>query len=270
MHRLIQQVRELWNPVYAPDAEEWEPNYHAEGWTEAGAFSLCIYQIAFDIAEPERTGPLCQAEENNQVLFRPVESLVHDIRSHMSELKPKHKIIQELASLQVAIQRVVDEALPSRADPIRLPEDYEASRHVTNHISGAGIPSELAGTVLIQSPSLDDAENILNPNADDWRASYFASGVRSTDHTPHAGWKMGGCTQHRDIYYVLCQEANEKASPLKWKIFDKNDVDVDVYETLAHFLGEQAKYIEQRPGGHQQEKLPLAERYPPEEGTSLL
>lgn len=84
--------------------------------------------------------------------------------------------------------------------------------------------------------------------------------------------RIGGCTQHRDIYYVLCRKGKpaDENSPLIWKIFDKDDVEVDVYDDLAHFIQEQTKYIEGRPGGHQQEHMFLAERYPPEEGCACL
>lgn len=273
MNRLIKQVRELWNPIHAPEAEEWEPNYHGEGWTEEGAFALCISQLAFcpspSACKPERTGPLCEAEEKNQVLFRSVESLVKDISPPISEPLSENEIREQLASLKGAIQRAYSESCPSEARSIGLPKDYEEVMHITSCIRGAGIPSELAWTTLVNCPP----SSVLNRSTSNhWSNNWsnFAFWVGAGYHTPYAGMRIGGCTQHRDIYYVLCREGKpaDENSPLIWKIFDKDDVEVDVYDDLSHFIQEQTKFIESRHGGHQQEHMFLAERYPPEEGCA--
>lgn len=164
MNRLIKQVRELWDPVYVPEAEEWEPNYHGEGWTEEGAFALCISQLAFcpssSACKPERTGPLCEAEEKNQVLYRPVESLVEDISPPISEPLSENEISEQLASLKAAIQRAYNDSSSSEARSIGLPKDYEELMHITSCIRGAGIPSELAWATLVNCPP----SSVLNPS----------------------------------------------------------------------------------------------------------
>ncbi|KAI5356667.1 hypothetical protein Slin14017_G129500 [Septoria linicola] len=273
MNRLINQVRELWNPIYAPGADVWEDNYHGEGWTEEGAFTLCVSQLAFcpspSACKPKRTGQVCEAEEMNQVLFRPVVSLVEDITPPTAEPLPEGEISGQLVSLRAAIQTAFNESYPSEAKSVELPKDYEELMHITSCIHGAGIPSELAWTTLVECPPT----SIQNPRtSNDWSNdwSHFAYWVGAGYHTPYAGMRIGGCNQHRDIYYVLCRKGKpaDESSPLIWRIFDRIDVELEVYDNLAHFIHEQTKFIEERPGGHRQELMPLAERYPPEEGCA--
>lgn len=84
MKRFTDGARQGWAPE---PPEEWEP--HGEGYTDEGAFALCVYDLAFG-GSPERQGQLCEAEKLDQVLLHPpLDAFVDVIDKPLSNPVPK-------------------------------------------------------------------------------------------------------------------------------------------------------------------------------------
>ena len=84
MKRFIDGIRQKWRPPPTDNSEEGE--YFGEGYTDEGAFNLCVYQNAFADHDPERQGDLCEAEQLNQILLEPpLDALVDRIPRPLRE-----------------------------------------------------------------------------------------------------------------------------------------------------------------------------------------
>ncbi|CZT14918.1 uncharacterized protein RCC_12264 [Ramularia collo-cygni] len=257
--RFIEELRQKWNPP-PPAEEEWEDGYRGEGWTDEGAFALCFYQQATSDSTPPRQGPLCEAEEQNQVLLRPVDSLIDDIRpGPLVNPLPEETIVEALASLREAIQRRVNENSPSEDISVELPTDFEQLLRITNYIGGAGVNSETANTYLVGGIDSLAATGSMNK----WEKWFpWTAVLNRRDFKPFAAWQLGGCNQHRQIYYVLGRDLNDNTAPITWKVFDRNDVEMELFENLTEFLHHETQHIEQTPGGHKQEHILFSDAYP--------
>ncbi|CZT22673.1 uncharacterized protein RCC_08378 [Ramularia collo-cygni] len=207
--------------------------------------------------EPERHEPLCEAEEKNQVLFRSMDSLFVDVvRGPLYDPQPEVKIAEVLAGVQSGLQRQANKTVPSESISLELPKDFEELLRVTDGVTGAGIPSETADTYLVSGIEGLEAESgkpgerhcLIDWWNDDW--------------TVFAAWELGGCTQHRQIFYVLSRDAHNEAAPITWKVFDKNGIELHVYDSVVQFLEHETFHIEQTPGGHKQEQILDSETYP--------
>lgn len=258
--RFVGELKELWSPLPAAD-EEWEEGYRGEGWTDEGAFALCVFQQAMNPNMPyvpHRKPPRCEAEERNQVLPISVESLLeehHIFSGPLFDPQPREKISEALAYLRAMLQQQADDHGLSEGITVELPKDFEDLLRVSDGINGAGIPSETAETWLVGGLG----RLVGDQGAPGGSINAF---ILSEGCTPYAAWELGGCTQHRQIYYVLCRESGKDAASLVWKIFDRADVELDVYDNLAEFISHQTEHIEKRPGGHQQEHILYASSYP--------
>lgn len=259
--RFCDDIRQKWNPLPPPPEDEfWEEGHRGEGWTEEGAFAMCVYQEAVGSPTdnlPERQEPLCEAEIRKQVLFRPLDSLLGEIRhGPLFDPQPEEKIREALATLKADLQRQADETAPTESISVELPKDFEQLVRITDGVSGAGVPSETAGTYLAPGISRLQVES-GRPGESEYLDRWWCE-----DWTPFAAWKLGGCTQHRQIYYVLCRDSHNTGAPIAWRVFDKNDIELEVYDSFSEFLEHQTLHIEARPGGHKQEHVLFLSRYP--------
>lgn len=206
---------------------------------------------------PERSGPLCEAEKKNQVLFRTMDQLLGDVR-HGPLFNPQSegKITACLAALKAGLQRQADDTVSSEPISVELPADLEELLRVTDGISGAGVPSETADTWLV------GGIRGLEPERGKPGERHYLYNWWRKHWVPFAAFELGGCTQHRQIYYVLCRDAHDDAAPIAWRVMDRDDVELDVYNSLAEFLEHETLHIEERAGGHKQELILYDDRYP--------
>ncbi|KAK5734517.1 hypothetical protein LTR17_008877 [Elasticomyces elasticus] len=243
MARFTEEVRQMWasNP---PEEEDWDP--WGEGYTDEGAFTLCVYKLAF-LGSPERHGQLCEAEEKDQVLLHlPVDALGEKIRAPLRSPAPQGELEEKLCSLRTQLQDQLDQSVASNTKSIQLPGDFKDLMLITNGIRGAGVPAETAYTVLVYPVK----EHYAGPKS----LRYILRRAESEGFTPLAGWEIGSCQQHRHIYYVFCHKKGDTTPDNAfWRIFDKVDVDCDEYENLADFIQHETVYVEDNPGGAQQE-----------------
>lgn len=148
----VQEIRERWHPL-PPAEHDGEPGYRAKGWTDEGAFAMCVFQQAmgpYMSIKPKRCGSLCEAEGKNQVLLRPLDALLCDIRSGpLFVPQPRNQISEALTALRGGLQRQATETMPSEPISVGVPGDLEELLHVTDGVAGAGLPSETANTYLI-------------------------------------------------------------------------------------------------------------------------
>ncbi|KAK5675698.1 hypothetical protein LTS10_011798 [Elasticomyces elasticus] len=243
MERFTEEVRQMWasNP---PEEEDWDPR--GEGYTDEGAFTLCVYKLAF-LGSPERQGQLCEAEEKDQVLLHlPVNALAEQICAPLTHPAPQGELEEKLSSLKAQLQDQLNQSVASNTRSIQLPKDFKDVMLMTNGICGAGVPAETAYTVLVYPLN----EHYARPNS----LRYILRRAESEGFTPLAGWEIGSCQQHRQIYYVFCHKKGDTSPDnASWRIFDKVDVVCDEYENLADFLQHETAYVEDNPGGAQQE-----------------
>lgn len=221
---------------------------------------MCVFEEALGSnmgIRPDRQEPLCEAERKNQVLFRSMDEIFKEIRhGPLFDPQPEHKISEALAVLKADLQRQVDETVPSKNITVDLPEGLEELLKITDGVSGAGIPSETADTYLVtglrglsvKPGKAGDRDHCSIFWRDDW--------------TVFAALELGGCNQHRQIYYVLCRAKHKEDNPVAWRIMDRNDIEFDVYGSLAEFLEHETVYIEETPGGHKQELVLYSDTYP--------
>lgn len=253
MQRFIDEVKSKWHPESEDEAIE----PRLDGYTDAGAFNLHIYQLVFEDPDPPRPTtdqPLCDAEKYNQVLFQPpLESLVDLIPKPLANPLPSDQATVKLEALEAALSRQQAEASAS-TQQVHLPEDFATLMASTNGVYGAGVPSETADLELVFPLERQCVEPGL--------FKHLAHRVRRNgeDHVPVAGWKIGGCIQHRNIYYVLCQSPD--AISRSWKIFDHVDTETDVHEDLTRFLRHETERVEKKPGGAMIGEVLIYDRYP--------
>lgn len=260
---LIAELKKRCNPL-PPDTDVWEDNYRGQGWTDEGAFTLCLWEQAmgpFYGLVPERQGPLSEAEELNQVLNRPISSLIDEIFGKTPFIDPKspQEIDEGLEMLREAMQRRLQKTAPGEDIPFELPKDLEELLQVTDYIGGAGIPSQNSDTYLFAG--IDGLRNRIGSH-ETWE-QFFGWGRTFKRHGVEAltAFRIGGCIQYRQIYYVLCRDSTEghvANGPVSWKIFDRDDVERRLYENLRDFLGHEIVHMEQVP----EEVMLFSDRYP--------
>lgn len=257
-NRLVKFIRERWDPL-PPAEEEWlDDETHTDryrGWTEEGAFAMCVYKHAFYPGgyEPERQGPLCEAEEKDQVYFRPIESFVDEFPKPFSDSRPTDEISEHLEKLRNDLQLQLDEYAPSSKHRVDIPQDFADLMHLTDGVKGAGVPSLTNGLDLVFPLKY----HVAKPHARGWRTGYI---------TPYAAWKFGDCSEEfQVIHYVLCRTSSRNDdSPLVWKVVDdRGPGDMDVYDDLSQFLQHETDHVEVVPGGHQMKVIMReTDRYP--------
>ncbi|TKA49323.1 hypothetical protein B0A55_13111 [Friedmanniomyces simplex] len=250
MKRFIEEVRQRWDP---DPPEEWEPR--GEGYTDEGALTLCVYQLAFQ-EDPEGQGQVCEAEEMNQVLLHPpVDALVDKIPKPLADPAPQGEVEKKQVSLGAQLQVQFDQSAAANTESIHLPDGFNELMSVTNGMHGAGLLAETAHTVLVYPLDRHHAEPEM--------LTFISPWVESRDFTALAAWKVGSCQQHRQIYYVFCHKnGDDSAVNASWRIFDRADVQCDIYENLARFLQHETADVEERPGGAQQEHIVAQSSHP--------
>ena len=125
---------------------------------------------------------------------------------------------------------------------------------LTNGVYGAGVPAGTAHTSLIYS--------IQSQRADLDKLRFISGWVARHDFKAVAAWEIGSCRQHRQILYTLCHHKGENVAGAAWRIFDRDDVNLEHYDSLAYFLEHETEVIEECPGGHQQEHIIPLDRCP--------
>ncbi|KAK4948832.1 hypothetical protein LTR10_012205 [Elasticomyces elasticus] len=253
MERLIEEVRQKWATNPPPEVEHLYKR--GEGWTEEGAFALCIRDIA-GLWIPDRQGQRCEAEEMDQVLLHvPVDELVNEIPAPLADPAPLDKMVEKAVLLRAQLQTQSDQSASSNTRNIELPEDFKELMSVTNGINGAGVPAVTDQTVLVHS--------LNNQRAGPTSLEYISDSLKRRGYVAQAGWELGSSHQHRQIYYVSCHKTNDTDDANdSWRIFDRADVNIDMYESLAHFLQHETAYVEENPGGAQQNYMVVRDCYP--------
>lgn len=264
--RFTEEIRQKWNPLPEPAEDEFEPGHRAEGWTDEGAFAMCVFQEARDTfgtdIQPSRREPLCEAERRNQVYFGSMETLFHEIfpNGPLYDPRPEDGISEALTVFKADLQRQADETAPSEPVTVEVPQDLAELMRVTDGVSGAGIPSETAWTFLV-GPLRGLRAKSGDSNS---MGGFWSANITSHGHwKPFATFQLGCCTQHRQIDYVFCRDAHDDAAPVAWKVFDwDNSEGLNLYDSLAAFLEHETVHIEATPGGHKQEHILMWDRYP--------
>ncbi|KAK3635211.1 hypothetical protein LTR56_014820 [Elasticomyces elasticus] len=253
MKRFIDEIRDNWEVLGPTDwYETW-----GEGYTFEGALALCVYGFAFTDYNPDRQGrQLCEAEQMNQVLLDPpLDAFADEIPKPLADPPPRGKMEEKFDSLRAQLQAQCNHSPASNGQEIRLPKDFRELMMMTNGIHGAGVLAETAYTVLVYP--LD--EHYAGPDS----LRYISRRAESEGFVPLAGWEIGACQQHRQIYYVFCHNKGDTTSDSgSWRIFDKSGVDCNVYENLADFLQHETAYVDEEPGGGQTEHVLGHDTYP--------
>lgn len=264
-HEMIDFIRERWDPL-PPAEEEWlddeDHTYRYKGWTEEGAFAMCVYQHAFwpNRNDPKRQGPGCEAEEKDQVYFRPLASFLDDFPKPIRDPRPADEISEHLDKLRNALQLQLDRSAPSSGLRLELPQDFAELMRLTDGVEGAGVPSQIDGLTLVWPLKYHITEpDALGPS--DWVAK------RWHNITPYAAWKLGDCGEKwQVIHYVLCRETGtgDESGPLVWKVIDHQGPGCTmVYDNLSQFLQHETDHIESVPGGHSLQGIVYeTDRYP--------
>ena len=255
MTRFIDEIRQRWHPK---PPEEWELP-RSEGYTDEGVFNLCIYEQAFNDMEPHRDGELTEAELNNEVLLLPsTEGLIDFIPKPLAEPAPQDELNEKLDALKNQLQERSDQTAITDTMAIQLPSEFIKLMSMTNGLNGAGVPSETAETVLVRPLNEHRADIATHESGFNLATSRF--------YTALAAWEIGGCTQFRQIYYVLCYRIDrndkETAADARWRIFDHDDMCVDVYDSLTAFVEHETKRVGERPGGAKQVQIIIDCPYP--------
>jgi hypothetical protein len=250
MKRFAEQIRQRWR-VDPPD--EWEE--HGAGYTEERAYMLCVFQEAFEYEEPERHGTLCEAEQKDQVLLHwNVDDLVDKIPKPLATPLPPDELEAEFKKLEMDLVNQVGRFKFSAVEDVQLPTDFKVLMSITNGVYGAGVPAETAHTSLVYP---------LRGHGADQRMLDSISGWAEPEYVTLAAWKIGSCVQHREIFYVLAYGKHDRGVDCAtWRIFDRNDVELRVYDNLTAFLQNQTAYIERSPRGHIEEHIVMYSSYP--------
>ena len=259
MQRFIDRIVSDSNPE--PESEYTEPHY--DGYTDVAAINLYIYQIAFQDMDPPREEPRCEAERYNQVLLRPpITSLLDCIPKPLADPPPSDQVLAQLECINAALRQQVEVAGTMQPAQLELPQDFRTLMTLTNGIQAAGIPAETQQTILVYPLELQRVEAKALDAISSWLQREFKLAV--------AAWEIGGSRQHRKIYYVFCHASSDgnyvsednKLSP-KWSVVNRVDIEMDVYEDLAHFLRHETESVELTPGGAIVEEMMLGhESYP--------
>ncbi|KAK5715873.1 hypothetical protein LTR15_009698 [Elasticomyces elasticus] len=256
MRRFIEEVRQMW-ATRPPQEVEWDP--WGEGYTDEGAFTRCVYDLAFR-ESPERQGPLCEAEEKDEVLLFPVEDLENEIDEPLSDPLPPDELEEKLSSLEAKLQKQ-----SANSKSIHLPDDFKVLMSITNGIEGAGVPAETANTILVYHLDHHKVWPLDHPGGSDDSLGLMLSRIDSLGFTALAGWVIGGCTQYRQIYYVFCHRKTTAADVVdnpSWRIFERADIYSKVYDNMTQFLQHEVDDIVQHPGGAQQIGCVVRDFYP--------
>lgn len=279
-NRFIAQIRDKWDPfINEEDSEDTRPqNYRHPGWTEECAFAMCVYTQMFDSKPLHPEGAvLCEAEEEGQVLFRPVESFIEDFRGPLFEPCGEEEIGERLGFLRECLQKQFYGLMPGdHGIRVELPEDFRELMRLTDGVEAAGVPSETAHLHLVGSRKYHYADEHMpgeggHSYESSERARWRVDGIEA-----FAAWMLGNDRElWRRIYYVLCRESSsekqsktdegeeEEEAPLGWKVIDRYDIEMDVYDNLSQFLQHATDHIEAIPGGHwSQCPLDLHDKYP--------
>lgn len=237
LHRFIEKIRERWDPTPVENSEP-----RAEGYTDEGAFALCVYQLAFG-RSPERNGQLCEAEQRDQVLLHsPVEAFVDEVPTPLAEPVPRSELDARLDLLRAQLQE-------QSGRVVQLPSQFQEVLSITNGINGAGVPSETANTVLVYPLPCYEASAATLRQVTPWMEGWYFRVL--------AAFEIGSCIQWRQIYYVLCYHADhEGADDASWRILDNPGPGFDdTYESLLEFLQHETRMIQERPGGARRELI---------------
>lgn len=264
--RFVQHIKERWHPLPAAE-NEWEDGYRGEGWTEEAALAMCVYKLALQWVPDLHEPPTCEAEKLEQVYFAPLESILEEIGPAASEPAPRRDIAVTLDILQKNLRQAFEELNPRTAF-VDLPKDYQELLHLTDCVRPAGIPSEHSHTILIggvNTAGMHPHKAVTPQNM-----SLVCRHVPAYHGLqPLVAWRLGGCIQHRDIYYALCRNLNDETAELSWRVLDQQDINVDVYDSLAHFLRHETDHVEKDPHGNAKALVLRDHEVYPEDGMYL-
>lgn len=250
MKRFISEVRKRWA---VPSEEEGYERH--EGWSDEGAFNMCIFDLALG-KKPQREGRLCEAETRGQILLSPkADEVVNLIEKPVANPLPA-QAAKEL--LQVLQSRLLQQAAGHDIAAKVPPADFVELLSIANGIHSAGVPSETAFGALVH-PLRAQIESLAHPEILRW-VRYRVEGLRKV---LLAGWRIGGCYNFRNIFYILSYEREGgSAATADWTIWDLNDAETDVFEDLGEYLQFATRSAE-FPGGHAQECMILeGNRFP--------
>ncbi|CZT24374.1 uncharacterized protein RCC_10099 [Ramularia collo-cygni] len=268
MDRFIAQIRSRWDP---PSHEE-EDRF--EGWTSEGVFTKCVYDMAFyshDRPQPVIDPNGTDAEVNEQVQTKP--SLDEIIMNYVQKplILPPLSITERQKLLENIKTGMKQQVSASQIDPtaLELPQDLDILLSMARGINGAGVPAETAYTKLIY----EFGENFVpNKMPDEVRSRGESAFLRASGYNdgsgrkvPIAAFKLGGCEQHRSVYYVLMQLKGRSKihSDAEWQIWDRIDIEVEHFDNLADWLQHETKVIEEMEGGARRELVvEVSDRYP--------
>ena len=240
MKRFIEEVRRRWEP---DPLEEWDPK--GAGYTDEGAFALCVYKLVFQ-SPPERHGQLCEAEEKDQVLLHhPPEHFVDQVLPPLAEPAPQAEVETTLTSLRAQLQTQLDQATVTEPRILQLPDDFIELMLMANGIRGAGVPSETAETILVSSNGEHHAGlDLLEAIPFDFEGHGFEA---------LAAWRIGSCQDDcRQVFYVLCKrKGDDEGTTTSWRILDQMIGNSNLYDSVALFLEHETVEIERTPGGAQ-------------------
>lgn len=278
MKRFIAEVRSRWNP--RPHGKAYE-DYRFDGWTSEGALTKCIYDQAFyshDRPQPREIPPdASDAEWNEQVQIKPSLDEIVDFVAKPLILPPLYDIHKRemLETIKIGLKQQV-RASEVDSTALELPKDLEILFSLVKGINGAGVPAETAYTSLVYPFKGNIPPNIggsftkmpydVNIRRKGWEPLDAPLRIVQPDRrVPIAALHLGGCEQHRSIYYVLTQLDNSTAitSDAKWQIWDRILIEIEQYEDLAEWLEHETKMIEENDGETMMRELVVMhERYP--------
>lgn len=267
MDRFIAQVRSRWNP------RSHEEEYRFEGWTDEGALTKCVYELAFysqdrpeAIVDPNGS----DAEVNEQVQIKPSLDEIMNYVAKPLIVPPVSEIERQkvLRNIKAGLEQ---QTIASGIDPtaLELPEDLEILLSTVKGINGAGVPAETAYARLVYEFGGDYPPDKMPEEVYLRGESIFARSFQYKDgsgrEVPIAAFKLGGCEQHRSIYYVLTQnKGGTTITPqAKWQIWDRIDISLEQFSDLTEWLQFETKEIEETAGGGRRELVvEISDRYP--------
>ena len=145
MKRFIEYIEERW----APDPNDIWPE---DGYTDAGAFALCVWDEAFRARSPPPNPghEPCDAERAKQVLLHvPLESFADWAHSPLTNPQPDDEIAKRLGLLKAFLQGQLDASKTRLAAPLEIPADFATLMSITDGMGGLGVPSETDSLMLV-------------------------------------------------------------------------------------------------------------------------
>jgi hypothetical protein len=143
---------------------------------------------------------------------------------------------------------------------MELPLDLEVLFSTVGGIYAAEVPSEIVYSQLIYAFQPGTNAQDMIPH----RLSLIREDLKHPgDEVPIAALHLGGCGQHRAIYYVLSQMSSSKEiSPAaRWQIWDVRHYQIEHFQDLQDFLMQETEEIESE-GPPVREIVVLHNRYP--------